>query len=242
MPRALLASLAGAALAACAHGEPPPPLTGRASITTPPPSVAWRDREIAITGLPAIAGDGSSVVLAHRDSDGGRGNPNLTLVERDRGDRVVRRLEVITASEVDQLGAAEIARRFDAASAWLDERHAAAHLVAMTALELRAASDDAPALATGLGTRLRWTPGELVIELAPAGGAGPGERIVRTTPPSWLVADRPMCTGCSEICHNDAFLGGGYVDLERRAAVVVVSYRGSDTCWEPGAQAHVVAW
>ena len=77
--RPVLAALVAAALAACARPEPQPPLTGRAP-DTPPPSVAWRGRDIAITGLPAIARDGSSIVIAHRDSDGGRGNPNLTLV------------------------------------------------------------------------------------------------------------------------------------------------------------------
>jgi hypothetical protein len=232
--RTAIAAALVAALAACAHPEPPP-LTGRAP-DTPPPSVAWRGRDIAITGLPAIAGDGSSIVVAHRDSDGGRGNPNLTLVEKDRGDRVVRRLEVITATEVDELPAAAIARRFDAAAAWLDERHAAAHLVAMTALELHPGSDEAPPTATGDNALLRWVPSELELIL------GPALRVLRSTPPSWLVADRPMCPGCTEVCHNDALLGGGYLDRDRRAALVVVSYRGTDTCWEPGSEAHVIAW
>ncbi len=234
--RATLAALVAAALAACAHPEPPPPLTGRAP-ATPPPTVAWHGRDIAITGLPAIAGDGSSIVIAQRDSDGGRGNPNLTLVEKDRGDRVVRRLEVITATEVDELPAAAIARRFDAAAAWLDERHAAAHLVALTALELHPGTDESPPTATGGdGALLRWVPSTLELVL------GPASRVLRSTPPSWLVADRPMCPGCTEVCHNDAFLGGGYLDRDRRAALVVVSYRGSDTCWEPGSEAHVIAW
>jgi hypothetical protein len=231
------AALVAIALAACARPEPPPPLTGRAP-DTPPPTVAWRGHDIAITitGLPAIAGDGSSIVIAHRDSDGGRGNPNLTLVEKDRGDRVVRQLAVITATEVDELPAAAIARRFAAAAAWLDERHAAAHLVALAALELHPGSDEAPPSASGDGALLRWVPSALELVL------GSASRVLRSTPPSWLVADRPMCPGCTEVCHNDAFLGGGYLDRDRRAALVVVSYRGSDTCWEPGSEAHVVAW
>jgi hypothetical protein len=228
------AALVAIALAACAHPEPPP-LTGRAP-DTPPPTVAWRGHDIATTGLPAIAGDGSSIVIAHRDSDGGRGNPNLTLVEKDRGDRVVRQLAVITATEVDELPAAAIAGRFAAAAAWLDERHAAAHLVALAALELHPGSDEAPPSATGDGALLRWVPSALELIL------GPASRVLRSTPPSWLVTDRPMCPGCTEVCHNDAFLGGGYLDRDRRAALVVVSYRGTDTCWEPGSEAHVVAW
>src|SRR5215831_11653166 len=234
--RAALAALVAAALAACARPEPQPPLTGRAP-DTPPPSVAWRGRDIAIAGLPAIARDGSSIVIAHRDSDGGRGNPNLTLVEKDRGDRVVHRLAVITATEVDELPAAEIARRFDAATVWLDDRHAAVHLVAIDALEFHPGTDEAPPTATGGdGALLRWVPSTLELVL------GPASRVLRSTPPSWLVADRPMCPGCTEVCHNDAVLGGGYLDRDRRAALVVVAYRGSDTCWEPGSEAHVIAW
>lgn len=233
--RAAPAGLIAVALAACGRPEPAPPLTGRAP-ATPPPTVVWRGRDIAITGLPAIASDGSSFVVAHRDSDGGRGNPNLTLVEKDRSDRVVRRLEVITATEVDQLAADQIARRFDAAAAWLDERHAVGHLVAMAALDLHPGTDEAPAIATSGAVSLRWVPSALELIL------GPAMRVLRSTPPSWLVADRPMCPGCTEVCHNDAFLGGGYLDVERRAAVVVVSYRGTDTCWEPGSEAHVIAW
>jgi len=233
--RAGPAGLIAVAMAGCGRPEPPPPLTGRAP-ATPPPTVVWRGRDIAITGLPAIASDGSSFVVAHRDSDGGRGNPNLTLTERDRSDRVVRRLEVITATEVDQLAADQIARRFDAATAWLDERHAGAHLVAMAALDLHPATDDAPAIATNGTASLRWVPSELELIL------GPALRVLRSTPPSWLVADRPLCPGCTEVCHNDALLGGGYLDVERRAALVVVSYRGTDTCWEPGSEAHVITW
>ena len=150
---------------------------------------------------------------------------------------MVRRLAVITATEVDELPAAEIARRFAAAAAWLDDRHAAAHLVAMDALELHPGTEEAPPTATGGdGAMLRWVPSTLELVL------GPASRVLRSTPPSWLVADRPMCPGCTEVCHNDAFLGGGYLDRDRRAALVVVSYRGSDTCWEPGSEAHVIAW
>jgi hypothetical protein len=100
---------------------------------------------------------------------------------------------------------------------------------------------------------VHWVPGALAIDLGPrssarpgagsgSAGSGAGAQITRATPASWLVADRPLCATCTEVCHNDAFLGGGYVDRRRRLAVIVVSYRGSDTCPEPGSQAHVVTW
>ncbi|HET7503644.1 MAG TPA: hypothetical protein VFK02_21635 [Kofleriaceae bacterium] len=226
------------AIAAC--GQPAPPvLAGRAPPGDPPPpapAVTWTDHAITVTGLPAIAQDGSAVVIAHRDGDGGRGNPNLTLIEKDRSDRERSRFVVITSDEVDRLDPHAIARRFAAARSWLDDHHAALALTAMTPLATRFPSDEAPAVATGAGIAIRWVPSELVIERQA------GAPIVRTTPPTWLAADYPMCQTCSEVCHNDAYLGGGYADVAHTAAVVVVSYRGTDTCWEPGSQEHVVVW
>jgi hypothetical protein len=225
------------ALASCSSPDaPPPPLTGQAPPGPPPspePTVAWVKRDVVTARLPAIAADGSSVVIAHRDNDGGRGNPNLTLVEKDRSDRVVKKLAVLSAEDADQLAPAEIAERFARAAAWLRERHAAKRLVAMTALTM-ARPLGVPAV--GPGVALRWSPNQLVIERQ---GAPP---LTRTTPTSWLAPDRPMCRNCSEVCHNDAFLGSAHIDLERTLAVVVIAYHGTDTCWEPSSQEHAVAW
>jgi hypothetical protein len=246
-------AIAAAVLGACRQA-PPEPLTGGSQAsnppTTPAPTAVWRNHEIVVTGLPAIAENGAVVVVAHRDSDGGRGNPNLTLIERDRRDEVVRQLQVITATEVDQLTPAEIERRFSAAAGWLEERHAARHLVAMTALEAHPPIDTTPGFATGRhGEIVRWAPSTLEVDLGsrPASsgsgaGSAPGPHLTRATPPTWLVADRPLCATCTEVCHIDAFLGGAYLDIARRAAIVVVSFRGSDTCAEPGSQEHVVIW
>jgi hypothetical protein len=225
------------AIAACrAPAPPPPPLTGHAppgEPASPEPTVAWVKRDVVTTRLPAIAGDGSSVIIAHRDNDGGRGNPNLTLIEKDRSDRVVKKLVVLSADDADQLAPAEIAERFARAETWLRERHAAKRLVAMTQLTM-AKPTGVPAV--GPGVALRWSPNQLVIERQ---GAPP---ITRTTPTSWLAPDYPMCRTCTEVCHNDAFLGAGHIDLERSLAIVVIAYHGTDTCWEPSSQEHAVAW
>src|SRR5262245_47707604 len=42
-------------------------------------AVGWHDGFAAMRGLPAISDDGSLVVTARQDGDGGRGAPNLTL-------------------------------------------------------------------------------------------------------------------------------------------------------------------
>lgn len=232
-------------IAACRQPPAPPVLTGHSppgATEAPAPTVTWADRNFATTGLPAIARDGSSIVVAHRDSDGGRGNPNLTLIEIDRGDRELGRLVVVSSDDVDRLDPPRLELRLGKAASWLEQRHAAKHLVAMTALVTSEPTDDAPAQAIGPGITMRWAPSQLVVVLDRDGGPGAGAPPSRPTPVSWLAADHPLCPTCSEVCHNDAFLGGGYADLERSAVVVVVAYRGSDTCWEPGSQEHVVAW
>lgn len=225
-------------IAACGSAAPAPPSTGAtpaapAAPAGPAPAAQWTGSDVATTGLPAVASDGSAVVIAHRDNDGGRGNPNLTLIEKDRSDREVSRLVVLAPNDIDHEGAAQIAARFAQAAAWLRERHEARRLVAMTAL---ARSEELPDTARGAGITVRWVPGQLVLERE---GRPP---VVRPTPASWLAPDRPMCHGCTETCQNEAFLGGGHVDPERAVALVIISYRGTDICWEPSSQHHVIAW
>lgn len=231
------------AIAACGQTAPPP-VTSRTTAeaptaevpATPEPTVRWSARTIVTQGLPAIARDGTSIVIAHRDNDSGRGNPNLTLIEKDRDDRDVSRLVVLTANEADTLAPPQIEARFKQAAVWLHERHAARHLVPMTALTTGLPTGNGPAPATGDGVTLRWTPNQLVLE------RGPITLVRRATPVTWLAPDYPMCRGCSEVCHNEAFLGGGNVDLARKVVLVIVAYRGTDICWEPSVQEHVVSW
>jgi hypothetical protein len=239
MQHAVRAGL-GTMLALAACGQPSPPvLTGHrpsGDPLGPEPTVRWAEHAIATTGLPAIARDGKTFVIAHRDSDGGRGNPNVTLIEKDREDQELRRFVVVTADDVDRLGAQDLELRFARAAGWLEERHADRHLVAMTALVTRPATDDAPAEASGAGVTVRWAPNHADLD------RGDGAPVSRPTSASWLVPDAPLCPGCREVCHREPFLAGGFVDLERTAVIVVVAYRTTDTCWDPGSQEHVVAW
>jgi hypothetical protein len=43
-------------------------------------------------------------------------------------------------------------------------------------------------------------------------------------------------------CENPAKLGHAWVDADRRVALVEVIYNGTDLCWEPSPQLHVVSW
>jgi hypothetical protein len=231
---------------AVACSKASPPLTGTAPESagaSPTPTVAWTGRDLSTTGLPAIASDGGEVVIAHRDTDGGRGNPNLTLIEKDRQDREVHRLVVLTANEFEaqtagsgSAGRALIDERAAAATAWLRERHGTLRLRPMAALSVPKRTVEGPVAAVGAGVTIRWASNELAIARE---GAPP---VVRSTPDSWLAKDYPMCRTCTEVCHNEALLGGGAVDVERTLALVIIAYMGSDTCWEPSSQEHVVAW
>jgi hypothetical protein len=44
------------------------------------------------------------------------------------------------------------------------------------------------------------------------------------------------------MCSNPAFLSGAYHATEINALVVDIGYKGTDTCWEPSDQLHVIAW
>ncbi|HWU87678.1 MAG TPA: hypothetical protein VN253_10410, partial [Kofleriaceae bacterium] len=124
-----------------------------------------------------------------------------------------------------------------AANRWLSEQHAARHLVPLVPLEVEPGEEIASAFrATGGGVTIEWKPSRVAI-------THNGKPLVdRPTPTTWLVADKPMYPGATDMCHNPAFLGGAAVDLQRKLAVLVIDYYGTDTCWEPPATYHVVAW
>jgi len=125
-----------------------------------------------------------------------------------------------------------------AANRWLAEQHAAHKLVPLDRLEVESGDPDEPAShATGRAT-IDWKQSRLTIKQR-------GRVLLeRATPASWLAADQPMYPGAppDEICHNPEFLSDAWIDVERRLAVLRVSYHGTDTCWEPPAQHHVVTW
>jgi hypothetical protein len=43
-------------------------------------------------------------------------------------------------------------------------------------------------------------------------------------------------------CSNPDFLRDAFVAADAKLVVVRVAYRGTDTCWEPTSQLHVIAW
>jgi hypothetical protein len=197
-----------------------------------------------MTRLPAVNADGREVLLPTQDTDGGRGNPNLRVVIKDRADVEVGKHVVLTVEEAGPMFDGgdkhpELDQRIAAANRWLGEQNTARRLVPLAPLEVERSEEMASSFrATGRSVTLEWKQNRVTI-------VQDGKPLVdRATPATWLVADRPMYpgAGADEICHNPAFLGSASIDASRKIAVLVITYSGTDSCWEPPATHHVVAW
>lgn len=233
-------------LAACSAPPAPAPLASHAAHhaapTSPPPTVAFANMQLAATGLPAIAADGSVVVYAVVDGDGGRGNPNMTLVVQDRNDRERERIIVVTANQseaqFDDRGPSPQMVKWIATA---NERLSALHETHDVRPITKLASEANP-LATDEGNHAQ---GEgLLVDVGARLTIRTGTTTVvdRPRPASWLVPDRKMCASCSEVCRHPMFLGAAHGDLDHQLVLLTISYAGTDLCPEPTSQHHVLAW
>lgn len=239
LPLLVLAAAAGGC-----YRSPGTPLEGTAPPTAPAgpaPRLAWVDNGFDASGLPAASAGGDAVLLGIQDADGARGNPNLRFEVRDRRDAKRSVHVVLAADEADAMfdaggKTAALDERIAAANRWLAEQHGLLRSVPLQRLEVEPGEEIASSFrATGGGVTLEWRPSRLVIAHA-------GRPLLdRETPAAWIPKDRPMAGG-TETCHNPAFLGGAAVSVEHRIAVLTIQYGGTDTCWEPDAAHHVVAW
>lgn len=205
-----------------------------------PPTVEWTDNGIATHGLPAIAGDGSVIQIGELASDGGRGNPNLTLYTLSRDDHPADRAVIVDVEKSADLGAPERMQAVASANRRLADANQALHLVPLTAFPEPAHEGEPGAdTLTADGIAITWD-GEKKLVVTVDGK----QVIARDTPEAWLVKPYPMYNGAppEETCHNPARLGGGAYDRARRAAVIYVRYHGNDSCWEPTDQIHVLTW
>lgn len=218
----------------------------------PAPTITWSGGvpmdggSFESTGLPAVADDGSRVLYAWQRGDGGRGFPNLRLVVADRADKALETRIVLDADAVEA--------KADALDVAVDNRYLADSNAAhrwrpMTAGEVTPVGGEAEDPDSGAMYPSAWSSkagdiavrfdddAHLVIEQA-------GKVVVDRVMKDWLVLDRPMYAGAAadEICSNPIFLSSLAVDGARRIALVGVDYHGTDTCWEPSGEYHVVAW
>jgi hypothetical protein len=249
LPLSLLLSAAAVAAAGAAscYRSSPAPVDGRAAPTAPAGPAprltieATASPTFDTSGLPAVSADGAAVLFGIQNHDGGRGNPNYRFELRSRGDAKIAAHTVLTVDEADSMyGAdgvsAELEQRVAAANRWLAEQHAARRFVPLTKLEALPGEQIASSFrATGGGVTVEWRQNRLTI----AQGGKP--ILERATPTSWLAKPRTV-SGGDLTCENPAFLDGAAVSLEHKLALIVVGYGGTDTCWEPEDQHHVVAW
>lgn len=246
--RALAAPvLMAIALAACGSSPPAEPVIAghhapAAAPSGPAPSIAFGERGFETPGLPAIARDGDLVVLPIVEGDGGRGYPNLRLELRDRHDRTTGTLEILIANDYEHLvpdgqhAGPELERRLADANHRLAQLHTEHDLVPMQPLAFtpepfgppKPIEDGGLVIAFGADHQLRVRDAR-----------GPVRASVDGT--GWLAPSGPRCAQCPP-CENPAYLAGAYRAPGIDAVVVRIAYTGTDTCWEPGDQLHVIAW
>jgi hypothetical protein len=202
--------------------------------TTPPPSVAWIDNGFDTPGLPAVTADGTRIIAAEIESDGGRGYPNLRIVARDRSDAIVEQITILKIDEVDTMFDKDgqypkLRARISAANTWLANLHRTQNLMPLPKLQLEGGDAYAQHTARAGAVQLDWSKDLVTIRNAA------GVVATHPSPATWQAAGHD---GCS----NPAKLGGAWVDLDRKLALVEIAYNGTDTCWEPSSQRHVISW
>lgn len=237
------------ALAACGGAAPPPAKTPTPANQaeprvrdTPPPWIVWggNDGHWSLVDLPAVARAGELVVVPIIESDGGRGYPNLRVEVRDRSDKTVQTIRVLTSDEFEKLAPGgqpgpELQQRIGDANRQLASLHGVHDLVPMHALEVQPpAAGGEKHFAIGDGFDVDWNGDHLHVFTHDA------DRSFLTldcTP--WLPKPR---TAGGEPCSNPASLAGVYHARDINVLVVELAFKGTDVCWEPGNALHVVAW
>ena len=210
--------------------------------TTPAPVIDWGDNAFVTNTLPAVARAAEVTVLAIRDNDGGRGYPNLRIEMRDRNDKTLQKIVVMTSNEYETLApggkpGAALMQRITAANAELAKLHGVHDLIPMKPLDLQKPADGSdPHLAVGDNLDIDWSKDHLHVFPHNI------DRAVATIDGhSWLAPSHTSCAGC-DVCQNPAFLGAVYHAAGINIVVAELRYRGTDTCEEPGDAPHVVAW
>ena len=238
-------------VAACSGTSPAPATVGNTASPSAPagpaPTIAWSTEtagsdfgSFAWDRLPAVTADGANVVIPRVREDGARGEPNLTIEVKDRADTRVHEQVVLALAGGDG-AAAPTAAAIDAGNAYLATTHAERDLVplAVAAGHVPDSEDRTGQLSVG-GLEVTWNEGHVVVALG-------GQVVVERDAPGWLARPYPMCASCPPpdgdlMCTNPSFLREAFADAARRVVVLHIAYEGTDTCWEPDSEYHVVTW
>jgi hypothetical protein len=222
--------------------EAPPPdspaPSSTVSDTAPPdaplPQASWLD------ALEAIDDDGKTVAVANHVTLGARDDERLLLDLIDvASDRLVRRVIVSDPGhpESDAGGEAK-ARRVLAERHW--SKLTSYDVEEDPGAPVRQGGMSAPFRsnrASGEGLAIEYREPVLVVR-----DTATGTEILRRTVRTWSKSGGARCPGCG-FCPaplaNLAYVRG---DRARRVLLVSVGFQGgTDICWEPSTEAHVVA-
>ena len=231
------------AFIACSAPAREPVIAGSAArtpVTSPAPRIGFANANFDVEGLPAVARSGELVVLDVRDNDSARGFPNLRLELRDRRDKRVDQIAVMTANEFEVLvpdgfkASRMLEQRMAAANKQLRELHETRELVAMKNYSTGdtfgrdyAIEGDGISVTFPDDNRLRVRTRD-------------GKLLADVDGRAWIPANTgPRCAGCPP-CVNEPFLGDVYKAPGIDVIIVEIRFTGTDTCWEPSAQLHVV--
>jgi hypothetical protein len=237
--------------AACGGASPQAPMgtgpiTGSATDTakrdTPAPVIVWKDHAFATDALPAVARAGEVAIVPLRITDE-RGYPNLTLEVRDRADKTIQTIQVMTPNEYESFAPSgtpsdALTRRIAAANAELARLHGLHDLVAMAPMEIQApAGTLATHLAMGDDLDVDWNADHLHVFRHNQDHA-----LVTRDGHGWLAASHESKAGAGP-CDFPAFLRAAYHAPQLSFVVVQLAYKSpSDACGVPSDQFHVVAW
>jgi hypothetical protein len=242
---------------------PIPPADSPRAAAAPPDAPIAGDRDVhdaLWSAAPSVTSDGALIFMPYSSSDGARGEPNLVFeVWNRRAERVQRQV----IKDVDQCDAHQQQPSTwspcppDAASSVADQEQAGTKLLEQlqrrglhpfssvtpepgspTHMAYTSAGDAAPNVAFDLASN-----GTLTITPRRHAAIQRRNPAWRTKPTSAQARRLQARTDDGQdACFNPAELRRAFVDLPRRAVIVMIGYRGNDTCWEPDDDYTVVTW
>lgn len=202
---------------------------------------------VVAEGFPAISADGERVAVIDVDDDGARGNPNATLRIHQTSDGAVEASYVLLEAEEFSSVAEEalpelIIPRVDAARAALEKR-SWRPMVALEVVDRRGVNGGASSVFTGpLVSSEEDEPRlSLTLKARTLKISLDGDEVLSRDVGAWSAPapseDMASCEG-----KNPMTLLGGFWDEARRVVTLEVGYLGSDECWGPDSEFHVLKY
>jgi hypothetical protein len=208
----------------------------------PAPSITWSTEDevgnFETKGLPAVSFDGSRVLIADVQHGAGMSPPNLTLREIDRSDHAAGHQDVLPWDPSGPDDAKPEPGAVDAANKFLASSNEELGWTAMTGIQPDEISDpdgknpDQWHAVAGAVEIVFSNEQRLTVKDG-------GKVVFDKDEPAWLAPPNHNGDGP---CGNPAYLDQAYVDGAHRLALVVIAYHGTDSCWEPSPEMHVVTW